>query len=177
MWAWHRIDALLKASERSGTREQAIPEVVRLGEEFSIVTEYTSFLVLENDAELQRWKIERRNDSRLARDRQSQSAREATLTALRQKAVSDLGPQPVSAAAKPQASPAPVIAPLPASAPIAQAPPSPVSAPTHSQSRDLSLGGGGGGSGPVGPLFVALSAWFARLKRQAHRSRETQAKA
>ena len=82
MWAWHRIDGLLKTSERTGAREQVIPEIVRLGEEFSIVTEYTSFLVLENDAEFQRWKIERRNAARLARDRQSQAARETALTAL-----------------------------------------------------------------------------------------------
>ena len=96
MWAWHRIDALLKTSDAPARREQVIPEIVRLGEEFSIVTEYTSFLVLENDAEFQRWKIERRNAARLARDRQSQAVRETALTALRQKAVADLGPQPAS---------------------------------------------------------------------------------
>ena len=80
---------------------------MRLGEGYSIVTEYTSFLVLENDAEYQRWKIERRNAARLERDRQSQAARATTLTALRQKAVSDLGPQLVSADAKPQPQQAP----------------------------------------------------------------------
>jgi len=173
MWAWHRIDALLKTSERSGTREQVIPDVVRLGEEFSIVTEYTSFLVLENDAELQRWKIERRNAARLARDRQSQSTREIALNALRQKAVADLGPQSASAETTPQAAQVPAAAPQPANAPIAQNPPSP---PTRSQSRDLNVsnrssGGGGGGSGPVGPLFVAFSALLARLKRRGQTAR------
>lgn len=170
MWAWHRIDALLKTSERSGAREQVIPEVVRLGEEFSIVTEYTSFLVLENDAELQRWKIERRNAARLARDRQSQAARETTLLALRQKGVADLGPQRVSAEAKPQPAQAPAAAPQPVNSPIAQTPPSPA---TRSQSRDLNVssGNGGGGSGPVGPLFLVFSALLARLKRRAQTAR------
>ena len=94
MWASRRIDALLKAGERAGTREQAVPEIVRLGEEFSIATEYTSFLVLENNAELQRWKIDRRNGTRLERDRQAQGTRELALNDLRLKAVANLGPQP-----------------------------------------------------------------------------------
>ncbi len=68
MWAWRRVQRLLKDADRAGSREQAVDEVVRLGEAFSIATEYTSFLVLENDAEYQRWKIERRNTLLLARD-------------------------------------------------------------------------------------------------------------
>ena len=162
MWAWRRIDALLKAGDREGSREQVIPEVIRLGEAFSIVTEYTSFLVLENDAELQRWKIERRNAARIARDRESQSARELTLSALRKKGVADLGPQPAPVAADPQPSRTPSSAPQQTSAPVVQAPP----APSRSQSHNFSPGGGGG-SGPVGPLFVVFSAWLARLKRKA----------
>lgn len=164
MWAWRRIDALLKDADRTGARDSVIPEIVRLGEGFSIVTEYTSFLVLENDVELARWKIERRNASRLGRDRLTQSTREAKLTALRAKAVAGLGPEPAIAAA-----PAPVPAaqlptnlnPAPASAP----------APVRSQSRDFfggggnSRGGGGGGSGPVGVLFVVISAWLARRRK------------
>ena len=35
-------------------------EIVRLGEAYSIASEYTSFLVLPNDAEYQRWKLERK---------------------------------------------------------------------------------------------------------------------
>lgn len=163
MWAWRRIDALLKQSERSGSREQVIPEIVRLGEEFSIVTEYTSFLVLENDEELKRWNIEQRNRVRLARDRASQSDREAVLASLRQKAVAGLGPEAKVVA---QNNPAPVQT-APTSAPSAPqvSMPQPASAPSQSQSRNFSFGGGGG-SGPVGPLFVAFSAWLARRRRK-----------
>jgi hypothetical protein len=172
MWASRRIDALLKAGERSGTREQAIPEVVRLGEEFSIVTEYTSFLVLENDAELQRWKIERRNAARLERDRQSQGTRDLTLNALRQKAIANLGPQP-EVVASPTSAPSTSVnlAPPPSSQSSAGFAPPPA-LPSQTQSRDYNSGRSGhnwsvGGSGPVGPLFVAVTAWLARLKRRA----------
>jgi Ca-activated chloride channel family protein len=175
MWASRRIDALLKADERAGTRNQSNPEVVRLGEEFSIVTEYTSFLVLENDAELQRWKIERRNAARLERDRAAQGTRDLTLNALQRKAIADLGPQPETAESRTPApsSPAPLVS---RNAPVSFAPPPP-GWQSRSQGSDIppprrseSSGSGwslGGGSGPVGPLFVVAAAWLARLKRRA----------
>ncbi len=164
MWASKRIDGLLKESDRSGSREAAIPEIVRLGEGFSIVTEYTSFLVLENDAEYQRWKIDRTNVARLTRDRTAQASRNQQLEAIRSKAALDLGPQPV------------VLAQAAARAPVVQqssATQSPE--PTPRQSLDLGFGsrrgggggGGGGGSGPVGPLFAivsVLAAWSQRRK-------------
>ena len=68
-----------------------VDEIVRLGEGFSIVTEYTSFLVLENDAEYRRWKIERRNALRLERDRAHQERVRDKLATLRQRAA-DIGP-------------------------------------------------------------------------------------
>ena len=64
MWAWKRVDRLLKDADRTGDRGPVLDEIILLGEEYSIVTEYTSFLVLENDAEYKRWKIERRNSDR-----------------------------------------------------------------------------------------------------------------
>jgi Ca-activated chloride channel family protein len=69
MWAWHRVQRLLDEADRAGNREPVIDEIVRLGEGYSIVSEYTSFLVLENDAEYRRWKIERRNGRYAARTR------------------------------------------------------------------------------------------------------------
>lgn len=165
MWAWHRIDGLLKSSERSGAREGVIPEIVRLGEGFSIITEYTSFLVLENDAELERWKIERRNAVRLARDREMQTARESTLAALRQKAAEGLGPEPqlTSTQAKPEVTrnqnvPSPQV-----SLPVTKSPQRSESWSYTSRSRSGS--GSGSGSGPVGPLFVLLSLLVSRMKR------------
>src|SRR5207249_7451998 len=93
LWAWHRINSLLKEGDRKGDRSPVAREIVRLGEDFSIVTEYTSFLVLENDAEYQRWKIARRNLAATGRDRQVQAKRREQLDAMRNMALSEIGPQ------------------------------------------------------------------------------------
>lgn len=92
MWAWKRIESLLRDADRTGNRERVRPEVVRLGEEFSIVTEYTSFIVLENDAEYQRWKIDRTNLRRLSGERQQQQVVQRELDALRQQAIDRMQP-------------------------------------------------------------------------------------
>ena len=42
-----RVDQLLKEADRTGSRSAVTDEIVRLGETYSIVTEYTSFIVLE----------------------------------------------------------------------------------------------------------------------------------
>jgi Ca-activated chloride channel family protein len=161
MWAWHRVNRLLKDADRQGDRSPAIPEIVRLGEQFSIVTEYTSFLVLENDAEYQRWKIERRNLDRIGRDRAAQTQLRAQLDGIRSKAIENLGPQ-TAAASKPnkpmQLASANPTATQPASAPATQAQPAPAS--NNRQSFDISLPG----TSPVGPLGVLAAAWLLRRK-------------
>ena len=85
------MQRLLKDADRDGSRQSVVDEIVRLGEGYSIVTEYTSFLVLENDAEYRRWKIERRNALRIERDRKQQERVREQLANLRKQA-SDLGP-------------------------------------------------------------------------------------
>jgi Ca-activated chloride channel homolog len=87
MWALQKVRSLEKNSSNA-----AINEIVRLGEGYSIVTEYTSFLVLENDGEYKRWKIERKNALRLARDRKAQKALREELNAVRLQVSSNLGP-------------------------------------------------------------------------------------
>lgn len=157
MWAWKRIDGLLKNADRTGSRSAVIDEVIRLGEGYSIVTEYTSFLVLENDPEYQRWKIERRNLRRFTRDRRAQEARRKDLETLRRKAVADIGPQPAAESSS-DLSPTSSVPPL--SSPPAQ-PQSPSASNTPSQSRDLDFG-----TGPVGPLFVGLAWWMTRRRKR-----------
>ena len=73
MWASHRVNRLLGDGRRDGNQASA-DEIVRLCEGYSIVSEYASFIVLENDAEYRRWAIERRNASRIERDRAAQAA-------------------------------------------------------------------------------------------------------
>jgi Ca-activated chloride channel family protein len=96
MWAWHKVQRLLGAADRTGSRDAAVNEVVRLGEAYSIATEYTSFLVLENDAEYQRWQIERKNALRVERDRRKQEALRADLEKLNEKTLAALGPVPAA---------------------------------------------------------------------------------
>jgi Ca-activated chloride channel homolog len=110
------------------------------------VTEYTSFLVLENDAEYQRWQIERRNLLRVDRDRQAQQVVRNQLERLREQALADLGP--VDAAAKPQAA-NPV-----SSTPAAGAPGAQPASPT---SRDIDFGGPSIGGGAIDPLSGGIA--------------------
>jgi Ca-activated chloride channel family protein len=172
LWASRRINSLIKEADRHGDRTPVISDVVRLGEDFSIVTEYTSFLVLENDAEYQRWRIERKNLASNGRDRQVQAKRMEQLAAIRNKALADIGPQAVSkpgpspvqlASARQMVNPAvqvPVVQPsVRAASPPSDAPPP---QPARRQSFDW-----GGGSSPVGPVGALFSIWFLRGKRKS----------
>ena len=162
MWASKRIDHLLKQVRRGSDRKQAIDDVIRLGEDFSIVTEYTSFLVLENDGEYQRWKIDRHNLSRLRRDRTAQAKRQQQLDAIRDKAMLDIGPPAVAVNKATRMNPSAVPK---TGQPHAQpaATPSRVAQPRE-QSRDFNFGGG---SGPVGPIFVGIAYLIARRRKRS----------
>ncbi len=176
MWAWQKVDRLLKEADRSGARSSVMDEIVRLGETYSIVTEYTSFLVLENDAEYQRWNIERKNLLRTGRDRKQQQLVLARLDALREKALTDLGPQQEMPEPQQQAKkrPAPV-------APVDQVAVRDVPSvtPPRTTSRDLDfggsrprLGGGGGGGGAFDPITGAIALGLAGLGLGASRRRK-----
>lgn len=163
MWAWHRVQSLLKEADRAGDRSRVIGEIVRLGEGYSIASEYTSFLVLENGGEYQRWQIERKNAARIERDRRSQAKVEAALEKLREKAVDGLGP----VEAKPT-SEAPAVAPQRVTPGITPAAPQ---SPTRSTSHDVDLGGGGAFDPWSAALALALAGLaFARLAPRPRRS-------
>jgi hypothetical protein len=76
MWAWHKIQDLLRViyegKESSSTRD----EIVALGTAYSITSPYTSFLVLENEQMYRDFQIERRNKQRIANERQAQATRQ-----------------------------------------------------------------------------------------------------
>jgi Ca-activated chloride channel family protein len=153
MWAWHKVDRLLKEADRDGGKTKVLDEVIAIAERYSIVTEYTSFLVLENDNEYQRWKIERRNLDRTRRDREAREKLLAKLESLRNSSLDGLGPQ-AGPAEKASGAPSPVQTSLPT--PAASRPPS--------QPRGE---GSPFGTGPVGPVFLGLAAWLLRKKRKA----------
>lgn len=92
MWAWHRVQSLLKEADRTGSRDSVVAEIVRLGEGYSIASEYTSFLVLENNEEYGRWQIERRNALRVERDRKAQKRLREELEQMRSASTERLQP-------------------------------------------------------------------------------------
>jgi len=167
MWAWHRMERLKRKHEMSSD-QALVDEIVRLGEGYSITSEYTSFLVLENDGEYQRWKIERRNATRIERDRKAQERLRQELEALRTKAISDIGPMATDSAGQPQ--PVPVASRSPQTAApqgLPQAPP--VSQPEQrepSRSFDMPGFSGGGAMDPVSALIGVVLAGGAAINRR-----------
>ncbi|RJP37453.1 MAG: VWA domain-containing protein [Desulfobacteraceae bacterium] len=158
MWAWKRVDQLLKQADRTGSRDRVLDEIIRLGEEYSIVTEYTSFLVLENDAEYQRWRIERRNARRMSGEREARAKRQIELDLIKKKAAADIGPRDPAKDFRlaEQALPSNSRNMTPSGSPLLRE-------PDPGQSRDLNFG-----SGPVGPLFAVAAFWLRRrrMKKQ-----------
>lgn len=161
MWAWHKVQRLLKEGDRAGSHDAVMAEIVRLGEAYSIVTQYTSFLVLENDGEYRRWKIERRNSLRTRRDRDSQQKLTAQFEAMRSKVMAEIGPQ--DGASNP-AGLAPGVPPAAGQQMASTNTPN----PPPSRPGDISLKPRGGG--PVGPFGVvgiavlAVAEWRRRRK-------------
>jgi Ca-activated chloride channel family protein len=163
MWAWKRVDQLLKQADADGSRTSVIDEIVRLGEGYSIATEYTSFIVLENDGEFKRWKIDRKNALRVDRDRLAQDRTRKQLEKLRESTAMDIGP------ADAIANPAKQLAlntPTPTtSTPAAQ----PASTPPRNNGRNVDFNiGGGGAVDPITAIGVAgllAAAWVSRQGR------------
>src|SRR5205823_1116668 len=56
LWARMHLDRLLE----QGTSEAIKDEIIALSEEYQIITPYTSLLVLETDADRERFKVKRR---------------------------------------------------------------------------------------------------------------------
>lgn len=76
LWALSAIEDQMEMIREKGETEAARKRVVELGKEYSIVTDYTSMLVLREE-EMENEQIERRNAQRVARERQAQQVRAA----------------------------------------------------------------------------------------------------
>jgi Ca-activated chloride channel family protein len=177
VWASRRVERLLADADRAGNRPAAVDEVVRLGEAYSIVTEYTSFLVLENDAEYKRWKIERRNALRSESATAQRQKLLAEFERIRDKELAGLGP--IDPDAKPALERVTTVAAQPAR--LAEAPPSGWERdPEATRSRRWSPpdlpsfgggGGGGGGGGALDPASAGLALLFGAVALSAARRR------
>ena len=151
MWAWRKVQQLTGQPKPHGRDIQE--EVVRLGEGYSIATEYTSFIVLENDSEYKRWKIDRSNALLVARDRAARARLGKQLEGMRNEALAALGPQ--GAKGKDGAKTAPKSSTGQNTGTPNQT--TPISSPRSRRP----FGGGGGGGGPVGPISLAVIAVLA----------------
>ena len=162
MWAWQKVRQL--TARPKPLAGDVTEEIVRLGEGYSIATEYTSFIVLENDAEYKRWRIDRRNALLVARDRNARTRLTKRLEGMRDEALAALGPQGDSgnrgATAKPSNSARP-----------RRGNPGQNAQTNSPRSRGPFGGGGGGGGGPVGPISLAVIGLLAigakRRRKQA----------
>jgi Ca-activated chloride channel homolog len=93
MWAFHRVQGLADQMRLNGNSDSAVGEIINLCEGYSIVSEYASFIVLENDAEYKRWSINRRNATRVKRDEAARQTLKGQLEAMRNASIAGLGPQ------------------------------------------------------------------------------------
>ncbi len=155
MWAQQRVARLLDR-ERAG-KGSARDEIIRLCEGYSIVSPYASMLVLENDAEYKRWKIQQLNAVRVKRDRKSRDAVQQQLAEIRRGSDAFEVNRAEKLVSTPSKQVTPGNVPAPANAPAAN---SPSPAPQPSQGVDLDFGvndGGGGGGGALDPITVIVT--------------------
>ena len=164
MWASRRVERLSDDQRTTGSKVH-VDEIVRLCEGYSIVSEYASFIVLENDAEYKRWQIERRNATRMGRDQAAQQALRSQLDSLRQQAASHVGPAVTrDVAAAPAPSTTSSSAQILPSFSQAQAP-----SPNHGPDIHLPQGGGGGAIDPITALLgVGLAGLACIVRRNRH---------
>ncbi len=182
MWAQKRVARLL-GEERSGKAKHR-DEIVRLCEGYSIVSPYASMLVLENDGEYKRWKIEQRNATRIARDRQSRERMQSKLTQLRQQnqesfAVNRAKKLTSAPSGRTPASPSVRTTPnqvAPANQSASQPANQRANQPAPGRGIDLDVGLPGGGGGAIDPITAMLALGTAGSAALAHRRRKTKAK-
>ena len=172
MWASHRVERLMASDRETGSAGTSKDEIVRLCEGYSIASEYASFIVLENDAEYQRWSIKRRNATRVTRDRSAQVALRKELDQIRELAVTKLGPDQ-SGSSVPLQLPKPIQADFRPACQAAQRP----TARRRSirrAARDISMPsvntrGGGGGGGAIDPISAVIALGLAGASMAAAR--------
>ncbi len=74
LWALSSIDEIMQNVRENGETKDNRNQIVQLGKEFSLVTDYTSMLVIE-DEEMENQGIQRKNATRVQRERKAQQKR------------------------------------------------------------------------------------------------------
>jgi Ca-activated chloride channel family protein len=144
MWAYSRVQQLMNDIREKGSNTRVESEIVRLCEGYSIVSEYASFIVLENDSEYKRWAIERRNATRVRRDDLARQRLQGELERLREQSLASLGPKKDLQSSKPadgnsqQLAATPAVPSNPAT-PANEVPSAQPAMPANSQPIDLTV--------------------------------------
>lgn len=163
MWAQKRIGRLLSL-ERAG-EETHQSEIVRLSEGYSIVSPYASMLVLENDGEYKRWKIEQRNATRIVRDRTARDNVQQRLAELRKQSANNFKVASDDQSSANKSTRNQSVRPL-------------QTAGQPSRGVDLDFGGkpsSGGGGGAIEPVTACLTLGAFGAAALAERRRKSQA--
>lgn len=181
MWAFRQVEQLMAGMRKNGESTASVQKIISLCEGYSIVSEYASFIVLENDAEYSRWSIQRRNATRVGRDDIARIRLQQDLQMLRDESLAKLAPsEPQSEfASAPQQSqdsstnvpgpgvntPDPVVSPTPTDLNLSR--------PSSSGSRsNVSEGRGGGGA--IDPITGLLAASLAGAAAMSRKRRKTE---
>jgi Ca-activated chloride channel family protein len=149
LWALSRIDAVMEQIREHGETARLKQQVVDLGTEYSLVTDYTSMVVL-NETDMENAGIQRRNADRVQRERQAQTSRQrqpvknyrADNTPQNQSQTTTVTTSEEPSNAKSEARPQPSS-----------------SSSNQGMFKGRRSPGFGGGTGPVGPLFMTLLFW------------------
>ena len=173
MWASQRVARLLDR-ERAGQGSNR-DEIVRLCEGYSIVSPYASMLVLENDGEYKRWKIEQRNVLRIGRDRKAREELQHKLAELRRQSQDGFEVQrgeKLVSTQQPGMLPQSASTPQPTTNRSNHTPPREPSPSSQGVDLNTHRGGGGGGGGAIEPFTAMLAAsaagaaWLGRRRKR-----------
>jgi len=74
LWALSKIDEIMQNIREFGETKDGKNQIMQLGKEYSLVTDYTSMLVLEEE-EMENRGIQRNNNARVRRERKAQQLR------------------------------------------------------------------------------------------------------
>lgn len=177
MWAFEKVQTLMNRMRASQEDQQTVDEIVRLCEGYSIVSEYASFIVLENDSEYARWSIQRRNATRVERDRAARERLRQELGRLRDESLSRLGPSQADLVSTPVQAGNGVpnegfAVDQPQTQPAGQDPGDIHFTPGPSHNNQG--GGGGGGGGAIDPISGLIAGGLAAAAALAARRRRLQ---
>ena len=156
IWALSRIDEVMERIREQGESSSLKEQVIQMATEYSLVTDYTSMVVLDV-AEQENQGIQTRNAQRVQRERQAQQAKAqqpARSHRVDHQAQTDTPSTDNSSPPKDNND----------NKPQQKSP-----QPKHSNDQGMFQGrrspGFGGGTGPVGPLMLGVLVW-ARKKRE-----------